>query len=246
VCLQLKLCDFGLSCRFEQTQVLRDFCGSPGFFDPDMLLEGNYFGDKADAWSVGAVLLEAVLGSERFVKLWMPAYDYEVLQGRDTFQSAITRTCASLPLAMPFSDELNDFLLGLLSVDSFARTSLHVHAGRHPWLKEQMDIAVEAEALENSKSTTSGSGNAGRPTLRFDIPPDSDESTVDNDARLSARRLADNDKERGSPTCGLLPPIHPPAKTPCVNSVRKMMMLSRDEAVSSNESSTTSKKSDKL
>ena len=226
--------------------MLRDFCGSPGFFDPDMLLEGNYFGDKADAWSVGAVLLEAVLGPERFVKLWMPAYDYEVLQGRDTFRSAITRTYASLPLAMPFSDELNDFLLGLLSVDSFARTSLHVHAGRHPWLKEQMDIAVEAEALENSKSTTSGSGNAGRPTLRFDIPPDSDESTVDNDARLSARRLADNDKERGSPTCGLLPPIHPPAKTPCVNSVRKMMMLSRDEAVSSNESSTTSKKSDKL
>lgn len=38
-CQHLKLCDFGLSCRFEPTEPLREFCGSPGFFDPDMLVE---------------------------------------------------------------------------------------------------------------------------------------------------------------------------------------------------------------
>lgn len=29
-CLDLKLCDFGLSTKFKPKQVLSDFCGSPG------------------------------------------------------------------------------------------------------------------------------------------------------------------------------------------------------------------------
>lgn len=171
------------------------------------------------------MLLEVVLGPERFGRLWMPAYDYQVLQTRDTFHAAITQLCAQLPLALPFSDELNDFLLGLLSVDSFARSSLH-HAGRHPWIKDLMDAAVEA-------SVTAGSQGGGRAALRFDIPGDEDDDVEDDNARQSARRLADDSSNRGS-LSGLLPPIHPPAKTPCVNSARKMMML-RDP-VESNES----------
>lgn len=176
------------------------------------------------------MLLEAVLGPDRFGRLWMPAYGYDVLQDRNAFQTAITRTCSSLPLAMPFADELNDFLLGLLSVDSFTRTALHPHAGQHIWIKDQMKAANEAESL----GSPAVGGGGGRVSLRFDIP---DEPL--DDARLSARRLADNDKD---PLVSVLPPIFPPAKTPCIVSARKIM-FPRD-GVNSNESSSSRKQFD--
>jgi serine/threonine protein kinase len=50
---------------------LREFCGSPGFFAPEMLVEGAYNGKKADAWSLGCILLELVLGHEDFCRLWV-------------------------------------------------------------------------------------------------------------------------------------------------------------------------------
>jgi serine/threonine protein kinase len=50
---------------------LREFCGSPGFFAPEMLVKGAYNGKKADAWSLGCILLELVLGHEDFCRLWV-------------------------------------------------------------------------------------------------------------------------------------------------------------------------------
>ena len=35
-CLDLKLCDFGMSCTFDEEVTLDGFCGSPGFFAPEM------------------------------------------------------------------------------------------------------------------------------------------------------------------------------------------------------------------
>jgi hypothetical protein len=49
-----------------------------GFFAPEMIMYGKYYGDKADIWSIGCILLELVLGHEKFCDLWMTAYDYEV------------------------------------------------------------------------------------------------------------------------------------------------------------------------
>lgn len=54
------------------------FAGHAGFFGPEMITHGSYYGDKVDIWSVGCILLELVLGHERFCDMWMTAYDYEV------------------------------------------------------------------------------------------------------------------------------------------------------------------------
>jgi serine/threonine protein kinase len=40
-CIDLKLCDFGLSTKFNSSSVLTDFCGSPGFFAPEMIISGR-------------------------------------------------------------------------------------------------------------------------------------------------------------------------------------------------------------
>ncbi|RHY60598.1 hypothetical protein DYB28_014100 [Aphanomyces astaci] len=50
----VKIVDFGL-CAKVGTTPLTDFCGSPGFFAPEMLLHDQYDGQKADVWSIGAV-----------------------------------------------------------------------------------------------------------------------------------------------------------------------------------------------
>jgi len=79
-CVDLKLCDFGLSTQFQHKTLLTDFCGSPGFFAPEMILHGAYHGDKADLWSVGCIMLELIMGHEQFCDVWMTSYDYDVLQ----------------------------------------------------------------------------------------------------------------------------------------------------------------------
>ena len=48
VCTDLKLCDFGLSTKFKHKEKLTDFCGSPGFFAPEMIINGSYYGDKVN------------------------------------------------------------------------------------------------------------------------------------------------------------------------------------------------------
>ncbi|OWZ05305.1 CAMK/CAMKL/SNRK protein kinase [Phytophthora megakarya] len=59
----IKLIDFGLCTKAvtEQDRTLHDFCGSPGFFAPELLLHDSYDGCKADVWSIGCILLEVRL-----------------------------------------------------------------------------------------------------------------------------------------------------------------------------------------
>jgi serine/threonine protein kinase len=66
---------------------VRAFFTTQGFFAPEMITQSQYYGDKADIWSTGCILLELILGHERFCEVWMPAYDYEVLQVMCVFPS---------------------------------------------------------------------------------------------------------------------------------------------------------------
>ena len=36
---EVKICDFGLCSEFYPSLTLTEFCGSPGFFDPEMIIE---------------------------------------------------------------------------------------------------------------------------------------------------------------------------------------------------------------
>lgn len=133
--MDLKLCDFGLSLRFNPSELLTDFCGSPGFFAPEMLIHGSYFGDKADVWSCGCILLELILGHERFCDVWMTAYDFEVLQDKARFEDMIQSAVHSLPDALEFPPDLKDFIIQFLKLRSSERSSVHLF-GRHAWIKD--------------------------------------------------------------------------------------------------------------
>jgi len=148
-CIDLKLCDFGLSTSYlsnSADRVLTDFCGSPGFFAPEMITEGRYYGDKVDIWSVGCILLELVLGHQRFCDSWMAAYDYEILQDKPKFKHEIAHTVSALPNHLQFSDDLNDFVLNILNLDVEKRSNSQ-QICKHAWVIGQLDTALVHKPL---------------------------------------------------------------------------------------------------
>ena len=52
--------------------MLTDFCGSPGFFAPEIILSKEYNGQSADYWSIGCILLELLVGNAEFEQWWIP------------------------------------------------------------------------------------------------------------------------------------------------------------------------------
>jgi hypothetical protein len=155
-CLDLKLCDFGLSTKFQPKVPLTDFCGSPGtyfsihllryklfilykgFFAPEMIIYGKYYGDKADIWSIGCILLELVLGHEKFCDLWMTAYDYEVMQDKDRFSREILDCVTKLPEELLLPEHQYDFILRLLKLRSSDRPVTKTICV-HQWLDGAFD-----------------------------------------------------------------------------------------------------------
>ena len=103
-----------------------------------MIIHGSYFGNKADIWSIGCIILELILGHERFCDLWMVSYDYEVLQDKATFTESMQYTLENLPDALNFTDELNKFVLRFLQLKSTLRPPIRTLAS-DPWLQGSLD-----------------------------------------------------------------------------------------------------------
>ena len=59
---ELLLIDFGLSCQFNEGELINTPCGSPCYAAPEMLLGNNYNGLASDIWSCGIVLFTMVCG----------------------------------------------------------------------------------------------------------------------------------------------------------------------------------------
>ena len=78
--MYVKLVDFGLAVKYSNlpfivgtSYKLRDFCGSPGFFAPE-LLENKGYNNRVDWWSFGCVVLEFIIKNVDFTRNWMSLY----------------------------------------------------------------------------------------------------------------------------------------------------------------------------
>jgi serine/threonine protein kinase len=174
-CKDIKLCDFGLSTKYEPGMRLSDFCGSPGFFAPEMITEGAYDGEKIDVWSVGCILLELVLGHERFCDVWMSSYELEVMRDKARFFDDISASVNYLPNVLDFSPELSDFIVSILTVDSKDRPSSAAIC-QHPWMKSKFKRHLEGEEGDDvhdnlpvfhSERVTGGSGATSSTHMRM-------------------------------------------------------------------------------
>ena len=69
---QFKLSDFGISIVDNDYGIGK--CGSIGFNSPEMSNKIQFSRKKADYWAFGAVILEQLLGLDRFVNEWLMLY----------------------------------------------------------------------------------------------------------------------------------------------------------------------------
>lgn len=218
-CIDLKLCDFGLSTVFSPDVELSDFCGSPGFFSPEMIIKGSYFGDKADVWSIGCILLELILGHERFCDVWMSAYDYEILQDKEKFTREIEQTLIRLPDALTFSSELNDFVSRFLRLRSSERPSTKKICV-HPWLGGAFtnDVSFASKlALREDCGQAPRSPGVVR-DHKMGLHLQSEVLNIEVDGRT--RHMIEAENEKGHSHFHL-PPIEP--QTPSVVRARKLL-----------------------
>ena len=118
----IKLCDFGLCADISSGHELTDFVGSPGFFAPELFCEASYRGDLADAWSLGSVVLECVLGHRAFDDLWCPPYDdlKDPNAFRDAMEAAVGRVKLGGPNG-PLPPKLQQLVSQFLRVDPTIR-----------------------------------------------------------------------------------------------------------------------------
>lgn len=215
-CIDLKLCDFGLSTQYDDNVLLSDFCGSPGFFAPEMILTGNYYGSRIDTWSVGCILLELVLGHERFCDTWMGSYDYELMQDKFKFGAEISATVKKLPEVLTFTPALNDFIVAMLKVDPMQRP-IAKSACQLEWVTEKLAhlshlLAPANPAMEALR------GNHFRPHV-VDSPMNTQSKSLLKNAMSNRERSAMKPQEGKGEMA--LPPIEPP--TPSIGKARKIM-----------------------
>eukprot|EP01030_Chromulinospumella_sphaerica_P021433 gene21433-21374_t len=118
-----------------------------------MLIDTCYYGDKADMWSIGCILLELVLGHEKFCLQWCRPYAYEIMKDVKAFQAQIAESVEILPLSLhKVSEDLKDFAMCFLRLQASERKSFKQLAS-HPWLKSQFAID-ESEPQEETLTPT--------------------------------------------------------------------------------------------
>ena len=65
----VKIADFGLATKFPlDGSPLRDICGTPGYFAPEILNDVGYR-EKCDLFSIGAVLFNMLTGKYLFSEI---------------------------------------------------------------------------------------------------------------------------------------------------------------------------------
>ncbi|EQC31992.1 CAMK/CAMKL protein kinase [Saprolegnia diclina VS20] len=160
----VKIVDFGLCYRVARgRKPLSDFCGSPGFFAPEILLAETYDGFKADVWSLGCILLELLLGNTFFLSVWMTAYSLDVLGDRALYRDTIHANLAKLrdaldaPAMQLYSPPIKELLL--LMLDASTKTRLGIQdVYEHPVFEAQRRKKQPHPLVKSSSSVVEASG----------------------------------------------------------------------------------------
>ncbi|KAH8051361.1 protein kinase [Aureococcus anophagefferens] len=153
----VRLTDLGMSETYEPGQRGTAFCGSPGFFPPEMVAAADYDPFKVDAWSIG------LTGD--------PA-EFAV-----ALSSALADLAAALR-ASPLPAEAKSFLESALTEDPDDRPAIEELAG-HPWVSRHPhlrrlsragsagDLAAAAAAVQAEEAKVQVEAVAPPP----DVPP---------------------------------------------------------------------------
>jgi len=140
----VKIADFGLSCRFSFNAYLSESCGSPNYAAPELFnIPCYYRGPEIDAWSSGVVFYAMLCGR-------LPFDAQNIVDVRENIRRG---TYKMYPY---FSKEAEDFLTQVLTKDPKKRLRI-MKMQEHPWF---MGESAPCPTTDNAPCTQSSIGKA--------------------------------------------------------------------------------------
>uniref|UniRef100_A0A8C0D459 non-specific serine/threonine protein kinase n=1 Tax=Balaenoptera musculus TaxID=9771 RepID=A0A8C0D459_BALMU len=119
--MNIKLTDFGLSNKCDDTGLLDTICGTAPYAAPELFLGQSYSGPAVDVWSLGVVLYTMVTGSRPFLGKDLQQLRKQILQGQ-------------YPIPPYLSLEIRDLLQKMIALSPSDRGTLP-DLMSHAWLK---------------------------------------------------------------------------------------------------------------
>ncbi|XP_042535701.1 sperm motility kinase 4A-like [Dipodomys spectabilis] len=193
-----KLCDFGLSMRFQPQQELDGWCGTMAYCPPEMIKQQKYQGPKVDVWSLGILLYFMVMGDIPFDDRSWRVLKQQVLAGR----------CL---IFKSFSTELQHILRYLMTPDPQKRPAVR-QVLCHPWLK-----ATQARSPRPSQSALAEPDPAILNVMAYFLGFDPDQVGAALSASMATYKILKQQQDQGQDLTGLVRhalPAPPPCPSP--------------------------------
>lgn len=138
--MQAKLCDFGLARYMDSnTFLMTSIKGTPLYMAPEVLHE-NLYDEKADFWSIGCIIYEALFGDSP-VRLANP--HVQIHQNLPQLMEWLRNP--NIVWQAPIAKECKSFLQGLMKRDPRARPTWS-------WIKQHPYIANHLVILEENRN----------------------------------------------------------------------------------------------
>jgi calcium/calmodulin-dependent protein kinase I len=128
--LNVKISDFGLSKLFNENEVLKTACGTPGYVAPEVLRRQGYSAE-VDMWSMGVITYIMLCGYPPFYDAKNPELFKKIMSGRYNFDHPWWDSISDEGIFPP--TVAKDFVKRLLVVDIRKRYTA-AQALQHPFL----------------------------------------------------------------------------------------------------------------
>ena len=140
----VKICDFGVSRKLSNGDVMYEHCGTPAYIAPEIFGNKGYEGYLCDVWSAGVTLYYMLSGIQPFRANSIKDLENIVLQGKFEEIEEVTQ-------------EANDLIEEMLQVDPKKRITID-NILKHPWLKnvdlenrKNLNLFTQSEKILLSK-----------------------------------------------------------------------------------------------
>ena len=140
----VKICDFGVSKKILNGDIMYDHCGTPAYIAPEIFGNKGYEGFLCDVWSAGVTLYYMLSGIQPFRANSIKDLEKIVLKGKFEEIEEV-------------SQEANDLIKEMLQVDPKKRITID-NILKHPWLnnvdlenRKKLNLFTENEKILLSK-----------------------------------------------------------------------------------------------
>ena len=140
----VKICDFGVSRKLSNGDIMYEHCGTPAYIAPEIFQNKGYEGYLCDIWSAGVTLYYMLSGSQPFRANSIKELEKIVIQGKFEEIEEVSK-------------EANDLINEMLQVDPKKRINIDKIL-KHPWLKnvdlenrKNLNLFTESEKILLSK-----------------------------------------------------------------------------------------------